>query len=86
MSNEQRINLWPCGDTMFWLFVLVAVIFCAGTPDLLDAIMYRVRNCPKQVEQPTVLLGEEGDMEALSRRMLEREGLDPDRYTWTEIK
>jgi len=86
MPNEQRIiSLWPCGDMMFWLFVLVAVIFCAGKPDLLDAIIYRVMECPKQVEQPTVLLGEEGDMDDMIHRMLEREGLDPDHYTW-EIK
>ncbi len=54
MSERREIHLWPCCGCMFWLFVLVAVIFCAGTPDLLDAIMYRVRNCP----QPTVLLGD----------------------------
>lgn len=84
MTQRTKVDLWPCGDTMFWLFVLVAVIFCAGEPDLLDAIIYRVMECPKQVEQPTVLLGEEGDMTlapgTLIWRMLEREGKDPSKY------
>ncbi len=85
MTQRTKISLWPCGDGMFWLFVLVATIFCAGTPDLLDAIIHRVMECPKQ-EQPTVLLGEKGDMEALSRRMLEREGLDPNDYRMIQIQ
>jgi len=79
-TRKTTIHLWPDGDAMFFIFLLVAVIMCAGTPDLLDAIIYRVMECPKQVEQPTVLLGEKGDMEDLSWRMLERAGEDPAHY------
>ena len=86
MSERREIHLWPCGDTAFFMFLLGAVIMCAGTPDLLDAVIHRVMDCPKQVEQPTVLLGEEPDMEALSWRMLEREGKDPSEYRMIQIQ
>ncbi len=49
---KQRITikLWPCGDAMFWIFVLTATILCAGSPDILDAVVHRIMDTPKQVE------------------------------------
>ncbi len=83
-TRKTEIHLWPCGDTAFFIFLLLIIILCVGEPDLLDAIINRVMESPKQVEQPTVLLGEEGDFSlapgTLIWRMLEREGKDPSKY------
>lgn len=33
-------------DSVFWICVVVLTIFCAGEPDLLDAIIKRLMVCP----------------------------------------
>ena len=44
------IRLWPCGDAMPWIFLTIVVVLCAGKPDLIDAIVHRIMDTPKQVE------------------------------------
>ncbi len=48
--SRITINLWPREGTMFWLFVLTLVILCAGKPDIIDAVVHRIMDTPKQVE------------------------------------
>ncbi len=55
MKRPKRqivISLWPRGmvNAMPWIFVLVLVVLCAGKPDIIDAVVHRIMDTPKQVE------------------------------------
>ena len=53
MKRPKRqivIRLWPSGNAMPWVVILILVILCAGKPDIIDAVVHRIMDTPKQVE------------------------------------
>lgn len=49
MKTQKRhivVRLWPSGDAMFWIFILLAALMFAGEPDLMDAIIHKVMDTP----------------------------------------
>ncbi len=53
MKRPKRsivIKLWPSGLPWGWVFIVILVVLCAGKPDIIDAVVHRIMDCPKQVE------------------------------------
>ncbi len=53
MKRPKRqivIKLRPCGLPWGWIFILILFVLCVGKPDIIDAVVHRIMDCPKQVE------------------------------------